>query len=75
MRYNPRAEYMPGKKLVVPDTLSRQPIESAVLPNKNSESEKEEVQIKLQEENTRASWPILDNKLDNIMNETGEAKI
>ena len=58
MQYNPRAEYMPGKKLVVPDTLSRQPIENAVLPNKNTESENEEVQIKLQEEITRVSWPI-----------------
>ena len=71
MRYNPRAEYMAGKKLVVPDTLSRQPIESAVLPIKNTESENE---IKLQEEITRASWPISDNKLDNIMVETGEDK-
>ena len=30
MRYNPEAQYLPGKQLVVPDTLSRAPQPGAI---------------------------------------------
>lgn len=65
MRYNPTAEYVPGKELVIADTLSRHP----------RAAERQEVaeltsEIQAYEEAVQKAWPISPTKLDLIKQQT-----
>ena len=64
MKYNPIAEHVPGKLLVVADALSRQPIQSEINSN-----ELEEV-VNAYVNNVVVNWPISDNRLNEIVNTT-----
>ena len=67
MKYNAQAEFAPGKTLQVADTLSRQPLEETESESINSEDIHE---VYLQEEVVRTSWPVSDDKLEDIRQET-----
>ena len=65
MRYNPTAEYVPGKELVIADNLSRHP----------QAAETQEVaeltsKIQVYEEAVQKAWPISPTKLDLIKQQT-----
>ena len=59
MRFNARAEFTPGKNLVVADTLSRSPILDA---DRKAQNELES-DIAVHVDAIRASWPVSDKKL------------
>lgn len=59
MRYNPTAEYVPGKELVIADTLSRHP--QAAVTQEIAELMSE---IQTYEEAVHKAWPISPTKLD-----------
>ena len=65
MRYNPTAEYVPGKTLTVADTLSRQP-----LPFIHSEVCELICDVSAFEAAAHAAWPVSQLKLDRIKQET-----
>ena len=68
MRFNVTAEYMPGKLLVVADTLSRSP-----LSEKSSLDEVElETDVTCHVDAMRVSWPISDEKLNSVRKATEE---
>ncbi|XP_042345404.1 uncharacterized protein K02A2.6-like [Plectropomus leopardus] len=65
MRYNPAAEYMPGKTLTVADTLSRQP-----LPAIQSEISELTCDVSVFEDAAHTAWPVSPSKLEQIKQET-----
>lgn len=65
MRYNPTAEYVPGKTLTVADTLSRQPL--SVTQSKISELT---CDVSVLEDAAHAAWPVSPSKLEWIKQET-----
>ena len=65
MRYNPTAEYVPGKTLTVADTLSRQPL--SVIQSEISELT---CDVSVFEDAAQAAWSVLPSKLERIKQET-----
>lgn len=65
MRFNPPAEYVPGKTLTVADTLSRQP-----LPVKQSEISELTCDVSKIEDAAHTAWLVSPSKLDRIKQET-----
>lgn len=65
MRYNPTAEYVPGKTLTVADTLSRQP-----LPVIQSEISELTCDVSVFEDAAHTAWPVSPSKLERIKQET-----
>ncbi len=59
MRYNPTAEYVPGKQLVIADTLSRHP-----LPEMMQDITELSSELEAHEEAIREAWPMSPSKLD-----------
>jgi transposase InsO family protein len=69
MRFNVKAEFVPGKHLVVADTLSRGPLAQV---NEISTTE-EDVTAHL--DMVRATWPASDKLLDRIATESSQDRI
>lgn len=65
MKYNPTAEYVPGKTLTVADTLSRQP-----LPAMQSEVSELTCDVSVFENAAHKAWPVSPSKLERIKQET-----
>lgn len=65
MHYNPTAEYVPGKELVIVDTLSRHPQAAETQEVAELASE-----IQGYEEAIQSAWPISPTKLDLIKQQT-----
>lgn len=65
MKYNPTAEYVPGKTLTVADTLSRQPL--PVMQNEVSELT---CDVSALEDAVHSAWPVSPSKLERIKHET-----
>lgn len=65
MKYNPIAEYVPGKSLTVADTLSRQPL-SVIL----SEVSELACDVSVFEDAAHAKWPVSPSKLERIKHDT-----
>lgn len=65
MRYNPTAVYVPGKELVIADTLSRHP--QAAVTHEIAELLEE---IEAHEHETQTMWPISPTKLDLVKQTT-----
>ena len=63
MRYNVKAEYMPGKDSVVADTLSRSPLT-------DTESDTLEQDVDNHVDAVRISWPASDQKLEALLKAT-----
>uniref|UniRef100_A0A3Q3JGA8 Gypsy retrotransposon integrase-like protein 1 n=1 Tax=Monopterus albus TaxID=43700 RepID=A0A3Q3JGA8_MONAL len=63
MRYNPTAEYVPGKRLVVADALSRQPQPEPEISELTGD-------IEALEEAIQEAWPISSTKLDIVKQQT-----
>ena len=64
MRYNPTAEYVPGKTLTVADTLSRQPL--SVIQSEISELT---CDVSVFEDAAQAAWQVSPSKLQRIKQE------
>lgn len=64
MRYNPTAEYVPGKTQTVADTLSRQP-----LPVIQSEESELTCDVSLLEDAAHTAWKVSPSKLERIKQE------
>ena len=67
MRFNARAEYTPGKNLVVADTLSRAP-----LLEESKAQEELESDIRVHVDAIRTSWPVSDEKLAEYRHATSQ---
>lgn len=65
MRYNPTAEYVPGKELVIADTLSRHPQAAEMQEVAELASE-----IQAYEDTIHTAWPISPTKLNLIKEQT-----
>lgn len=65
LRYNPTAEYVPGKQLVIADTLSRHPQLEMTRDVAELTSE-----LEAYEEAVRDEWPVSPSKLDMIRQNT-----
>ncbi|KAK9523110.1 hypothetical protein VZT92_019532 [Zoarces viviparus] len=65
MRYNPTAMYVPGKQLIIADTLSKHP--QATVTQEISELTNE---IEAYEKAIHESWPISPTKLDMVKQQT-----
>lgn len=65
MQYNPTAEYVPGKQLLVADTLSRHP-----QPEMTQDIAELTSELEMYEEAVRESWPISPSKLDMVKQHT-----
>ena len=61
MRYNPRAQHVPGKQLVIADTLSRHPLTTC-----GSEDEQTAEEIRMYVNEVARSWPVSNVRLDEI---------
>ncbi|GAA6087031.1 uncharacterized protein K02A2.6-like [Tachysurus ichikawai] len=66
MRYNPEAQYVPGKQLVVADTLSRHP-----QPTISAEVSELVLEVESYENAVSDAWPISQPKMDSVKRETG----
>ncbi|XP_060723274.1 uncharacterized protein K02A2.6-like [Tachysurus vachellii] len=66
MRYNPEAQYVPGKQLVVADALSRHP-----QPAISAEVSELVQEVESYENAVSDAWPISQPKLDSVKKETG----
>ena len=66
MKFNAKAEYIPGKLLVVADTLSRHPSSAAL----NLEEVELSEDILALEEATQAAWPMSSSRLDEVKEHT-----
>ena len=60
MRYNPKAQHVPGKDLIVTDTLSRHPLPTC------DEEDEQTVEVEIYVSEVTRSWPISDIRLDEI---------
>ena len=60
MRFNPRVKHVPGKELIIADTLSRSPLKHTV------EDEKKVEEIKEYEESVKACLPTTSTQLEKI---------
>ncbi len=67
MRYNPTAVYVPGKELIIANTLSRHPQTPVTQEIAELTSE-----IQAYEEAVHKSWPITPTKLDLVQQQTLE---
>lgn len=65
MRYNPTAEYVPGKQLVIPATLSRHP-----QPEMTQDIAELTSELEAYEEAVQEAWPISPSKLDVVRQNT-----
>lgn len=66
MRFHFTAEYLPGKKMIVADTLSRSPQETT----SEGETVRLEEDVEMHVNAVRATWPATDNKLEQIAEES-----
>ena len=62
MRFNRRAEYVPGSMLNVADTLSRHPVDSPIISDIDMLDE-----IGARVDAIQRSWPASDDKLSEIL--------
>ena len=67
MRYNPKAQHVPGKELVVADALSRHP-----LPNPDEEDKRTEEEVGVYVNEVTRCWPVSDVRLDEIREVAGQ---
>ncbi len=65
MRYNPVAQYVPGKQLVVADTLSRHP-----QPTISTEVSELVQEVETYENAVSDAWPISQTKMESVKRET-----
>ena len=65
MRYNPKAEFVPGKQLVIADTLSRHP-----QPELTQDFAELTSDLEAYREDFREAWPISPSKLDMVKQHT-----
>ena len=65
MRYNPKAEFVPGKQLVIADTLSRHP-----QPELTQDFAELTSDLEAYGEDFREAWPISPSKLDMVKQQT-----
>jgi hypothetical protein len=65
MRYNPKAEFVPGKQLVIADTLSRHP-----QPELTQDFAELTSDLEAYGEDFREAWPISPSKLDMVKQHT-----
>ena len=67
MRYNPKAQHVPGKELVVADALSRHP-----LPTSEEEEKRAEEDVGVYVNEVTRCWPVSDARLDEIREAAGK---
>ena len=65
MRYNPKAEFVPGKQLVIADTQSRHP-----QPELTQDIAELTSDLEAYEETVREAWPISPSKRDKVKQHT-----
>ncbi len=65
MRYNPKAQHVPGKELVIADALSRKP-----LPISEGEDKGSVEEVRLYVSEVVKSWPVSHDRLDEIREAT-----
>ena len=66
LRFNVRAVHTPGKNLVIADALSRSPVVEEVEESKSSRD------VKAHIDGVASSWPVSDERLDRIAQQTQE---
>ena len=67
LRFNPTVSHVPGKQLVVADTLSRKPLRSSVM-----DSDELEQDVDLHVEAVIMGWPVSTDRLETIRQMTDE---
>ena len=65
MRYNPKAQHVPGKELIVADSLSRHPVTTCEVENEQTVEE-----IRRYVSEVTRSWPVSRDRLEEIREAT-----